>query len=170
MLFRLCTSLDLPAVAALHISIASELRSLSPEGFGAPLESLPGAGDVTGKFRDLIDDRGNVALVAEDAGRIVGFANGWREEHDDDLIEAPFLTIEFVEVHPDYRGRGIARQLVGMIEAEARQRGLRRIDLLVMQTNEPALKLYKRLGYLPLEVRLGKVLSLDETGTDQTLP
>ena len=51
---RRATSLDLPAIAALHIAIAAELRALAPAGYGRPLETMPGAGDVAGKFRDAL--------------------------------------------------------------------------------------------------------------------
>jgi [ribosomal protein S18]-alanine N-acetyltransferase len=156
---RRATSLDLPAIAALHIAIAAELRALAPEGYGRPLESMPGAGDVAGKFRDALDDSDALVLVAEVDGAVVGVGTGWVETHGDDLIEAPFYTIEYIEVHPDHRGNGLASELLSALEDDARRRGVSHIDLRVFVSNTGACKLYERFGYKPLEYRMGKALN-----------
>jgi ribosomal protein S18 acetylase RimI-like enzyme len=158
MLIRRATSLDLPALAALHDRAADELRGLAPDGFGLPPEAKPKLSEITGKFRDMLDDSHCIVLLAEVEGRIAALATGFREEHGDDLFEAPFLTIEYVEVEPEYRGRGIARALIAELESIARAQGLRRIDLLALESNTAARELYASLGYQVIELRLGKVL------------
>ena len=155
---RPATSLDLPAIADLHIAVAAELRKLAPEGYGAPLETMPGAGDVAGRFRDMLDDSDAVLLVADEDGAIAGVGSGWVEAHGDDLIPAPFFTIEFIEVDPAYRGKGLAAQLIHSLEDEARKRGAGHIDLRVFVSNEAACGLYERFGYKPLEYRMAKEL------------
>jgi len=155
---RPATSLDLPAIAALHGAITAELHALAPTGFGGALETLPGRGDVAGKFRDMLDDSDCVLLVAEEDARVIGYASGWREAHDDDVIAAPFFTIEYVSVQAEQRGHGAAHELVAALEAEARRRGLGRVDIRVLEANTHARELYAGLGYHPLEMRLGKVL------------
>jgi ribosomal protein S18 acetylase RimI-like enzyme len=157
MLIRKATPLDLPAVAALHCAIADEIRAMVPGGFGTPeQDSTSGA---TGRFRDMLDDPDYTVLLAEENGRIVALGSGFREDNGDTVLEGPFMTIEFVEVDPAYRGRGIGSQLVAALENDARSRGLERIDLIVLRNNEPACKLYDKLGYDTLEFRKGKVLS-----------
>jgi ribosomal protein S18 acetylase RimI-like enzyme len=48
---------------------------------------------------------------------------------------------------PEYRGRGLGRQLaVHAIEA-ARQKGIERIELEVFASNTPAIALYRALGF-----------------------
>jgi ribosomal protein S18 acetylase RimI-like enzyme len=158
MLIRSATMLDLPAIAALHSNVTAELRELAPEGFGAPLDTMPGVGDVAGVFRDMLDDSDYVLLVAEDEGQVAAFASGLREDHGDDLVESPYLTIEFVEVAPTHRGRGIAAELIAALEADARRRGLKHVDLRVWEGNDGARQLYDRLGYRTLEMRMAKVL------------
>jgi ribosomal protein S18 acetylase RimI-like enzyme len=155
---RPATSLDLPAIADLHLAVAAELRRLAPEGYGAPLESMPGAGDVAGTFRDMLDDPDAVLLVADEGGSIAGVGSGWVETAGDDLIPAPFFTIEYIEVDPTHRGKQLAAQLMEALEAAARARNVSHIDLRVFVSNKPACKLYERFGYKPLEYRMAKEL------------
>lgn len=51
-------------------------------------------------------------------------------------------------VAPDARRRGVASALIEAAEAAAVARGARKIGLLVLSTNETALRLYARHGYL----------------------
>jgi ribosomal protein S18 acetylase RimI-like enzyme len=159
MSIRPATSLDLPAIADLHLAVAAELRQLAPAGYGAPLESMPGAGEVAGKFRDMLDDSDAVLLVAEEDGAIAAVGSGWVERHGDDLIPAPFFTVEYVEVAAAHRGKGLAKQLMAALEAAAKARGVSHIDLLVWVGNTGAMQLYEQFGYTPLEYRMSKQLS-----------
>jgi ribosomal protein S18 acetylase RimI-like enzyme len=50
-------------------------------------------------------------------------------------------------VHPDARRRGIAAMLLAAAEQRARDRGLRKLSLRVLSTNQGAISLYERLGF-----------------------
>ena len=56
-----------------------------------------------------------------------------------------------VATHPDFRGRGLARQLVTAALSHIRARGGRRVLLDVRADNVPAYQLYRSLGFLHLE-------------------
>ena len=56
-----------------------------------------------------------------------------------------------VATHPDYRGRGLARTLVTAALDRIRTQGGRYAQLHVRADNEPAYRLYRSLGFLPLE-------------------
>ena len=58
------------------------------------------------------------------------------------------------------RGEGIGEQLMRAVQSEARARGLKRIWLEVLVQNEPAIRLYEKLGYQ--HVRELEVWSLGE--------
>ncbi len=49
---------------------------------------------------------------------------------------------------PDYRGRGLGRQLVARAVRAARQAGIERIELEVFASNERAIALYRALGFV----------------------
>lgn len=55
--------------------------------------------------------------------------------------------IFLVYVAPEHRRRGIGSALIGHAETWAKDRGDRQIGLQVFLTNQPALNLYRKLGY-----------------------
>jgi len=60
--------------------------------------------------------------------------------------------IEHVAVLPEKRGRGIGKQLMEFAESRARAKGLKKVTLNVDIENEPARRLYERLGFQTIEV------------------
>lgn len=94
-------------------------------------------------------------LVAEVDGGIKGVTNGVRLGHDDLSDESikqmkeydangPYFCILTVAVHPEYRGRGIGRELVRHVIEKARQDGLKSIVLLC---ERPLVPFYEQLGF-----------------------
>ncbi|MEV1074878.1 GNAT family N-acetyltransferase [Micromonospora parva] len=55
--------------------------------------------------------------------------------------------IHNVEVHEEHRGRGYARRMIQLIEAELAQLGVPELGLNVFGTNTVALGLYRSLGF-----------------------
>jgi ribosomal-protein-alanine N-acetyltransferase len=64
--------------------------------------------------------------------------------------EAQILNLA---VHPDHRGRGMGRQLVEFVIAEAEAAGIGTVTLEVGRENEAARSLYRRLGFVDTGVR-----------------
>jgi ribosomal protein S18 acetylase RimI-like enzyme len=52
-------------------------------------------------------------------------------------------------IHPDHRGHGVAAALVEAVQRWARAERAMRLSLWVTQTNQPAVNLYRRLGFTP---------------------
>lgn len=111
---------DLPAIDLIERSSFVEARPLST--FAAELE------------RSIAR-----LVVAKLDGRLIGYCNYWLV-----LDEASLLSIA---VHPDHRGRGIARALLAHLLAEAAAAGCRQVVLEVRRSNQPALALYHRHGF-----------------------
>ena len=83
-------------------------------------------------------------VIAEDDGRVIGAA--WARiipayGHIDD--ETPELAIS---VLPEYRGQGVGTSMMKCLFDLLRGRGYRRTSLSVQKDN-PAVRLYERLGY-----------------------
>ncbi|WP_337288403.1 ribosomal protein S18-alanine N-acetyltransferase [Candidatus Methylomirabilis sp.] len=87
-----------------------------------------------------------VARVDEGAGeRIVGFLCAW--------IVSGELHINNIAVHPRYRGRGVASQLLEEMLGRAHAKGVTVGYLEVRASNEAAAALYKGYGFRPISRR-----------------
>jgi len=92
-------------------------------------------------FGSLLDDR---AVVAEVDGEVVGAC--WvrtTDEYGHIDSQTPSFS---VSLYPQYRGRGLGTRMMRAMLAELREAGYARASLSVQKEN-PALRLYERLGF-----------------------
>ena len=61
--------------------------------------------------------------------------------------------LQAIAILPQYRGKGLARQLLGKAESVAKGSGTNRIALQVEEVNEVAFKTYQRNGYVEVDRR-----------------
>lgn len=64
-----------------------------------------------------------------------------------DCTEGDFCVLHRLCVHPRMQGRGLARQAMARMEAEARTKGFDSVRLDVFSKNPHAQRLYEKLGY-----------------------
>lgn len=98
-------------------------------------------------FRNLIKNdaemEGNLFLVAEVNGRIIGFSRCERNR-----LKRMSHKVEFgVGVLKEYWGRGIGKGLLEESLQWADSNGLKKINLSVLETNDKAINLYKKYGF-----------------------
>lgn len=86
---------------------------------------------------------GAIVLIAEIAGEIAGFIviNPTRRR----ALHAAYITT--LDVHPDFRRQGIARQLVVEAECRAAHSGATHMQLHVHTGNASAIAFYESAGY-----------------------
>jgi len=116
--------------------------------------------------------QGDTGLVAEDAGQPVGLV--WyrlftEDAHGEGFVDdqTPELAIAVVD---GFRGRGIGGELMAAAHERARRDGVVRLSLSIDADN-PARRLYERLGYVDYESEdgLGRmVLALDGSVSSST--
>jgi ribosomal protein S18 acetylase RimI-like enzyme len=93
-----------------------------------------------------IDYGRNLPMVALIGGKIIGDATlhqqlgGWKRH----------VGRVSVLVHPDFRGRGLARSLVGEIIEIARGAGLEKVEAEFIGEQEAAIKMFAMLGFSQL--------------------
>ena len=93
-----------------------------------------------------IDYGRNLPLVALIGGKVIGDATlhqqlgGWRRH----------IGRVSVLVHPEFRGRGLARALVGEIIEIARSAGLERVEAEFIGEQDAAVKMFAMLGFSQL--------------------
>jgi len=59
----------------------------------------------------------------------------------------PLVNVHDVVVLSSHRGRGIAEQMLAQAESMARERGAVKLTLEVLSGNQPAMRLYERIGF-----------------------
>ncbi len=88
-----------------------------------------------------------VYLVARDDGRVIGYAGA--------LLVAGEAHVTTIAVDPDRRGRAVATRLLLALIRRGVELGVGSVTLEVRASNEPALALYRRFGFVPAGVRKG---------------
>ena len=86
-------------------------------------------------------------LVAEEAGKVVGFALFFHNYST--FVGQPGIYLEDLFVRPECRGRGHGRALLAALARLAVQRGCGRLEWAVLNWNEPAIAFYRSLGAVP---------------------
>jgi GNAT superfamily N-acetyltransferase len=94
---------------------------------------------------------GTAVAAFDPQGGLVGSALAYPDE------EAGWGVVDDVFVLPEWRRRGIAKRLVGEGIQYLREQGVEEARLDVVQSNEPAISLYRSMGYVTIdeEVVLG---------------
>lgn len=122
------------------------LRALaeSPDSFGRRLVEEQDRSDAEWirLTESVTAPRGQVMLVAEEAGRPLGLAFGIFDKE-----RAKTGHVGGMWVEPAARGRGAGRALLDAAIAWARSRELDRLELWVTERNGAAVRLYERSGF-----------------------
>jgi RimJ/RimL family protein N-acetyltransferase len=154
------TQAHLPAFRTLRL----ESLLLHPEAFGSSFEEEAPL-DLAG-FARMVPEAPPSATFGGFAGpALVGIAA---------LFVAPRLkqchkgTINGVYVRPEHRGTGLARQLMSSVIAAAQDANLALLHLTVTVGNEPARRMYLRLGFQPYGVER-RALRVNGTWYDNEL-
>src|SRR5262245_36641587 len=119
-----------------------------PMGGGQPL-----AADVCERLiPELREHPTTVILLAFDGTRPVGIAACFRGFST--FAARPLLNLHDLAVIPEYRRRGVGRQLLEAVEEKARALGCSKVTLEVLEAN-PARVLYEAMGYASPEYYKG---------------
>lgn len=94
-------------------------------------------GSLTCLFTDAYD---RVTFVAEESDKLVGVAEAYP------LTDEVWL-IDSIAVLPNYRRKGIGRQLMHKLISDIREKGGKSVQLYVQPHNVGAMKFYARLGF-----------------------
>lgn len=95
-------------------------------------------------FDFALGQPGSDVLVARLAGRIVGAVMVGHDGHRG--------WVYYLAVDPQHQRQGIGARLISAAEIWLRDRGVRKIQLMVRPSNQGVLEFYQRIGYEPSPV------------------
>ncbi|ARS88718.1 GNAT family N-acetyltransferase [Natrarchaeobaculum aegyptiacum] len=100
-------------------------------------------------------------LVARLDGTVVGFAS-FSIERGALELDVTRGTLSNLYVDPDYRDQGIGTALLEEVEASLAERGVDVVRLEVMAANESARRFYRKRGYDPHRLTMGRSIATDD--------
>ena len=115
-------------MAAEHVSQVAQLEKIC---FSDPWSENSVASELKNKL--------SLWLVAVEDGSVAGYIGSQTVMDETDMMN--------VGVHPDFRRKGIAEALVTELVSHLQQQGSHCLTLEVRASNEPARKLYDKLGF-----------------------
>jgi GNAT superfamily N-acetyltransferase len=135
---------DARAIAEVHVaSWRDAYRGLLPDEY---LDTLSVEEREARRLVWFADpEPGSGVLVAEEGGRIVGFAS-FGPSRDDDASDG-VGEVPAIYVDPGAVGAGIGRELFAAATRALRDGGFRRATLWVLEANERARRFYERAGW-----------------------
>ncbi len=142
---RPATRADLPAIGALGALLVRTHHEFDPQRFiaAAPRTEHAYAAFIAGQ----LGDADVVVLVAERAGRVVGYAYAGLEGYDYMALRGPAGALHDIVVDPAERGRGVGLLLLQATLAQLAARGAPRVVLSTAARNEGAQRFFERAGF-----------------------
>jgi len=106
--------------------------------------------DIDSLRRSLFGSR-RVAevLIADYAGRPAGFALFFHNFST--FLGKPGIYLEDLFIKPEFRGKGIGREVLAFLAKLAVERNCGRLEWAVLDWNSRAIDIYKRLGARPMD-------------------
>ena len=143
---REATPKDAEAIAGIHVrSWQAAYRGQLTDEF---LDGLTVEDRLDQHRRSLQDPRAEWRTwVAEEAGRVVGFAVTGPSEDGDAARET--AEVYAIYLDPDLLGTGLGRGLFARAIEDLRERGFAEATLWVLETNERARRFYEVAGWKP---------------------
>ena len=109
---------------------------------------------------EIISDDKRPIFVAEEDGKVMGYAFCIFQQHIDSniLTDIKTLYIDDLCVDESCRGKHIGKKLYEYVINFAKEQGCYNVTLNVWSANESALKFYEKQGLVPQKIGMEKIL------------
>jgi ribosomal protein S18 acetylase RimI-like enzyme len=153
---RRATSADLPRLGRLGALLVEEHHSFDERRFLPTRDRTPT--DYAAFLVRQLADPNVVVLVADDHGDVVGYTYATIEGYDYMTLRGPAGVIQDVIVDPDFRGRGLGRQLLNAAVEALSAGGASQVVLSTAERNEAAQRLFASAGFRRTMVEMTREL------------
>jgi ribosomal protein S18 acetylase RimI-like enzyme len=151
-MIRLMKPTDAPAILGLWSSLVAHHRQITTD---LPAAAPNGAARYTKRLIQRLDDPFTRILVAEEDGRVVGFALGTILDLLPDIFDIePGGYLADIFVDPAWRKRGVGRALVEAMLQWFHEQQVRYIELSVAVRNAEAIAFWKSVGGREVMLRM----------------
>jgi len=159
---RRATNTDLPTLGRLGALLVQQHHDFDRHRF------LPATGRTPDHYAQFLgsqlDDPDVIVLVADDDGHVIGYAFAAMEGYDYKSLRGPAALLHDILVDPDHRDRGVGTQLLDATLSLVQSRGARQIVLSTAERNEPAQRLFARMGFRRTMIEMTR--ELDEPAAE----
>lgn len=93
-------------------------------------------------------------IVIEDATNIIGCGYALIKKSEAFEKSEYYSYLGFMYVSPEFRGKGLNKQVINTLIDWSKKRGIFEIRLEVYEQNQPAVKAYEKLGFKPSTVKM----------------
>jgi len=132
---------DFEKLLKCYVEVWESLRELLPNSFVNPeLESIRTPEGIE-RFKQGIESKDGISLVAEENNEIVGVALG--------RVYAGICNLGFLGVKKEHRHKGSGASLLSKFIEVAREREAHKVWLFTSPNLSPAIKLYITNGFVP---------------------
>jgi ribosomal protein S18 acetylase RimI-like enzyme len=142
---RPATSADLPRLGRLGALLVEEHHAFDTRRFLPTRDRTPA--DYAAFMVAQLADPDVAVLVADVNGDVIGYAYAAVEGYDYMMLRGPAGVLHDIIVEPDFRNRGVGRQLLRAVLAFLASRGAPRVVLMTAQGNEAEHRLFARAGF-----------------------
>ena len=144
-IIRRATAADLPSLGRLGALLVGVHHDFDAKRFIAPSRGTPsGYGSFLGT---QLDEPDAAVFVAEENGRVIGYAYATVEDYDYMSLRGPAGVLQDIVVDPACRGRGVGRLLLVETLAFLKSRAAPRVVLSTAERNEAAQRLFASMGF-----------------------
>jgi ribosomal protein S18 acetylase RimI-like enzyme len=163
LVIRRATSADLPSVGRLGALLVQQHHDFDRRRFLAPNPRTPH--HYAEFLASQLDDPDVLLLVAEQDGHVIGYAFTAMEGYDYKSLRGPAALLHDLLVDPDHRGHGVGGRLLDETLSIVQMRGARQIVLSTAERNEPAQRLFARMGFRRTMIEMTRELDEFEAAT-----
>ena len=160
---RPATPADVPAIGRLGALLVRTHHDFDPERFIPATErTAEGYGSYLGS---QLRNRDVIVLVADASGEVLGYTYAGIEGYDYMALRGPAGVLYDIVVDPAHRQHGVGRLLLDATLAALTAKGAPRVVLSTAERNEPAQRLFARLGFRRTMVEMTR--ELDDSASDR---
>lgn len=138
---RPAVAADAPAIRLLEKELISHERGIMPiikDGDDVYYKNIPAL---------IADAENTIVMVVEKDNKLIGCGMGQIRQNEHYYKHKYFGYIGMMSVSRDYRGKGLAGEIIQSLIGWFKKKGVTEAQLRVFSNNENAIKAYKKMGF-----------------------